>query len=46
VDVGKLDYYSYDEIRKNDGKLRKEGYNIDILLKGGERSEYLHMEIC
>ena len=46
VDVGKLDYYSYEEVKKNEEKLKNEGYDIGILLRGGEKSEYMHMEIC
>ncbi|MFA5412817.1 MAG: SAM-dependent methyltransferase [Candidatus Micrarchaeia archaeon] len=46
VDVGgKLDYYSHEEVKKNEKKLEKEGYDIGILLSGGERSDYLHMEV-
>ncbi|MDD2655829.1 MAG: SAM-dependent methyltransferase [Candidatus ainarchaeum sp.] len=45
VDAGKLDYYSYEEVKKNWKKLEAGGYDINILLSGGESSDYLHMEI-
>lgn len=46
VDVGgRLDYYSYEEAKKNRRGLEREGYDLGILLGGGEKSEYLHMEI-
>jgi hypothetical protein len=46
VDVGgKLDYYSYEEVKKNEKKLEKEGYDVAVLLAGMEKSDYLHMEI-
>jgi len=45
VELGQLDYYSYEEIKKNGRKLEKEGYDVGVLLAGLERSEYLHMEI-
>ena len=46
VDVGsRLNYYSYEEVKKNEKKLETEGYDIGVLLAGMEKSEYLHMEI-
>lgn len=46
VDVGgRLDYYSYEEIKKNEERLEKEGYDLGVLLAGLEKSEYLHMEM-
>ncbi len=45
VDLGRLDYLSHGEVRKNEGKLREAGYDVELLLRGGEKSDYLHMEI-
>ncbi|MCX6768570.1 MAG: SAM-dependent methyltransferase [Candidatus Micrarchaeota archaeon] len=45
VDAGKLDYYSYEEVKKNEKKLEKVGYDVGVLLAGLEKSEYLHLEI-
>ncbi|MEW5996199.1 MAG: SAM-dependent methyltransferase [Candidatus Micrarchaeota archaeon] len=42
---GRLDYYSYDEVKKNEKKLEEEGYDIGMLLAGAEKSDYLHLEI-
>lgn len=45
IDVGgRLDYYSYEEVKKNGKKLEREGYDLGALLAGMEKSEYLHME--
>ncbi|MEM4272721.1 MAG: SAM-dependent methyltransferase [Candidatus Bilamarchaeaceae archaeon] len=41
----RLDYYSYEEVKRNEKKLEKEGYDVGVLLAGLEKSEYLHMEI-
>ncbi|NYZ60807.1 SAM-dependent methyltransferase [Candidatus Micrarchaeota archaeon] len=45
VELGQLDYFSYEEVKKNEAKLEKEGYDVTVLLAGLEKSEYLHMEI-
>ena len=45
VELGRLDYYSYEEVKKNEKRLEKDGYDVGVLLAGLEKSEYLHMEI-
>jgi hypothetical protein len=32
-------------VKKNEEKLKNEGYDVAVLLAGMEKSDYLHMEI-
>ncbi len=45
VEVGKLDYFSYGEVKENEQKLKNGGYDLGLLLGGSEKSEYVHLEI-
>lgn len=46
VEWGGMDYLSYEEVGKNRKRLEKAGYDVRILLAGGEKSGYFHMEIA